>query len=270
MAWPQLAAAAFSALALLLSAAPSAGHDSRALLADEREAVAYSQRAVGRLVSDHRFVGRDHRPRLLSEYRGRPLVINMIYTSCSHTCPLIVQSLYRSVEVAQSTFGTGSFAVATIGFDSRADTPQRLHDYARSQGVDLPNWDFLGADAATIEALAAEIGFVFAPIAAGFDHLAQVTVLDGDGRVYRQIYGENISPLALAEPLKDLVYGRTSGYDTLSGLANRIRLICTVYDPAQGRYRFSYAIFIGLAIGLISTVSTGVFLVRAWLGHARG
>lgn len=252
------------------TAQPQASADARALLFDQRGALAYSQQAIGRAAGDHAFVDREQRERRLSEFRGRPLVLSMIYTGCSHTCPVIIQNLYRAVERAQSTLGVEGFAVATVGFDSKADTPQRLKAYARSQGVDLPNWEFLSADPETIEKLSAEIGFLFMPSAAGFDHLSQVTILDAEGRVYRQIYGEDVSAQSVIEPLKELVYGRRADALTLSGLVNRIRLVCTVYDPNQGRYRFSYAIFIGLAIGFLSTASTAVVLVRAWLGHARG
>lgn len=246
------------------------GQDPRTLLFDSRAALAYSQQAIGRTVSDHRFVDRGNRARQLADYRGKPLVLTMIYTGCSHTCPLVIQDLYRAVERAQAALGPGAFAVATVGFDTRNDTPQRLASYARSQGVDLPNWDFLSGNPETIERLAAETGFIFAPSPAGFDHLAQATIVDAGGRIYRQVYGEDISPQTIVEPLKELVYGRRVEAGAFAALANRIRLVCTVFDPNQGRYRFSYAIFIGLAIGTMSTLATAVVLVRAWIGQPRG
>jgi protein SCO1/2 len=52
---------------------------------------------------------------------------------------------------------------------------------------------------------------------------------------------------------------------------DRLRLLCTVYDPSQDRYRFSYAIFIGLFIGLASLGGTAWLLVRLWRRpHAQG
>lgn len=257
------------------AASPARAHgaetsqEARALLFDSRAALAYSQQAIGRTITDHRFVDRNNRARRLTEYREKPLVLSLIYTGCSHTCPLVIQDLYRAVERAQAAIGPDAFTVATVGFDSRNDTPQRLTAYARSQGIDLPNWDFLAGDPQTIERLAAEIGFIFAPSAAGFDHLAQVTIVDANGRIYRQVYGEDISPQTIVEPLKELVYGRRVEASPLAALVSRIRFVCTVFDPNQGRYRFSYAIFIGLAIGAMSTLATGVVLVRAWIAQAR-
>jgi len=43
-----------------------------------------------------------------------------------------------------------------------------------------------------------------------------------------------------------------------------LRLLCTVYDPSSGRYRFDYSIFVGGTIGAICLLGIAVFLVRSW------
>lgn len=237
---------------------------------DEKAALEASQRAIGRMVGDHRFV--DSRGRLVSlaDYRGRPLVVSLIYTSCYQTCPLIVQTIDRAVGMAADALGAASFAVVTIGFDAGNDTPDRMRAYARAQGINRPNWDFLSTDPLTMSRVADELGFQFVASPRGFDHLAQVSVLDGKGRVYRQVYGDEFPSLMLADPLKDLILGRGARPTTLAGLLDRVRLICTVYDPTQNRYRFSYAIFLGLGIGLVSLSVTGAVIVKAWLAARRG
>ncbi|MBM3567378.1 MAG: protoheme IX farnesyltransferase [Alphaproteobacteria bacterium] len=241
----------------------------RALMFNDRAALAYSQKAIGRALEPHALLDRKGEARDLGEYRGRPLVVGLIYTSCSHVCPLIVQHLRQAETMARPAVGRESFQVAIVGIDSSADTPQRMALYARSQGLDKPGWEFFSADEATIERLAANLGFLYAPVAGGFDHLSQVSVIDANGRVYRQVYGENFAPQALVEPLKDLIYGGSPDYTTLSGLAKRVRLICTVYDPNQGGYRFSYGIFFGLVIGAMTVLGSFVLLVRVWLRQMR-
>jgi protein SCO1/2 len=236
---------------------------------DEKAALETSQRAVGRQVGDHRFVDSRSRAVSLADYRGRPVVVNLIYTSCFQTCPLIVQTVDRAVGIASDALGADSFAVVTIGFDTRADTPDRMRAYARAQGIDRPNWQFLSTDPLTMSRLADDLGFQFVASPSGFDHLTQVSVLDGTGRVYRQVYGDEFPPRMLADPLKDLVLGRGAPLTSLAGLLDRVRLICTVYDPTQDRYRFSYAIFIGLAIGALSLSATGAVIVKAWVGSRR-
>lgn len=233
---------------------------------DEHEVLRISEAAIGRTLSDYRFVDSRERPVRLSGFRGKPLIVNLIYTSCYHTCPLIVQNLARAVAAAEDVFGRNGFNVVTIGFDGRNDTPQRMRAYASAQGIHQPNWRFLSADRATVDALTREIGFVFYPSPRGFDHLAQTTLLDRNGTVYRQIYGSSFTPPFVVQPLKELIFGRSAGLLTVSGLVDRIRLFCTLYDPTADRYRFDYSVIIGFVIGVLSLAGIGTVLVRAWLG----
>jgi protein SCO1/2 len=232
--------------------------------ANEKQLMQVSQEALGRTVGSHAFVGARGEIVGLDDFRGKPLIISLIYTACDHVCPLITQSLAQAVEAADGAFGGGAFHVVTIGFDVRNDTPDRMSAYAKSQGVSHSHWRFLSGDKRTVESLSADIGFVFYESPRGFDHLMQTTIVDPEGRVYRQIYGENFRAPMLVEPLKQLIFGRR--VDLLAPVTwlDRIRLLCTVYDPLSDKYRFSYAIFIGLAIGVASLGGVAAFLVRSW------
>jgi len=143
-----------------------------------------------------------------------------------------------------------------------------MRSYARSRGADLPNWRFLSGDAATIDALADEIGFLFAPGPLGFDHASQVTILDADGVVRQQVYGVDFAAPAVVEPLKALILG-TRPRLSAAGMLDRVRFLCTVYDARVDRYRFSFGIFIGLGVGALGLGGVAVFLVRAWFFDGR-
>ncbi|HRY26124.1 MAG: SCO family protein [Geminicoccaceae bacterium] len=236
---------------------------------DERAALAYSQAAIGRSVSPHVFLDDAGQRVSLGDFRGRPLVLNLVFTACSTTCPVIVQSLHRSVQIANGALGPDAFSVVTIGFDTDRDTPEQMRAFRASQGVRMPNWSFLSADEATIEALSAEVGFIYFPSPRGFDHLTTTTILDAEGTVFRHVYGDAFEPPAVVEPLKDLVWGRFSPVADLEGAWNRIRLLCTLYDPKNDRYRFDYGIFIGLIAGIICLGGIAVVLARAWLATRR-
>ncbi|OHC82258.1 MAG: hypothetical protein A3G73_02640 [Rhodospirillales bacterium RIFCSPLOWO2_12_FULL_67_15] len=257
-----LFAAAFALLAA--AAAPAAGDSF-----DDRAAFKYSQAAIGRTVGDHGFRDRQGRAMAFAELRGKPLVVNLVYTSCSDTCPLIARSLVNGVELAQASVGRDAFRVVTIGFDARVDSPERMRIFARQQGIRLPNWDFLSTDAATADRLSEELGFIFFASAKGFDHLAQVTILDAEGKVYRQVYGAEFEPQQLVEPLKDLVFGRLSALASWEGIVGRVKLYCTVYDPSVGRYRFDYRVPIIIGVGALTLFAIGFFVVRAWLRYFR-
>jgi protein SCO1 len=253
------------ALAAVLALGAAAGAGQAALpVLDEDAAIAASQAAIGNRLGDHAFRDTERSEVRLAEFGGRPLLVSLIYTSCTTACPLTIENLHRAVEVAQETFGEDAFAVVTIGFDTRQDTPTRMRAFARERGVDLPNWSFLSADRDTVRELAAELGFTIYPSSTALDHLAQTSVIDADGQVYRQIYGAGFTVPAVVEPLKQLIFGTRADWTSLDGLANRVRLFCTVYDPKADHYRFDVSPFVGLAIGLMALTLVGGVFVREW------
>lgn len=248
------------ALALAAHAATAAAPP---IVLDEKQALEISQAAIGRAVRDGAFVRADGKRLRLADFRGKPLIVNLVYTGCSEACPVVIETLHRNLEIAQDALGEKSFAVVTIGFDTRHDTPARMRAFARARGAKRPNWFFLSGDRETVNRLAADTGFVFRASAGGFVHATQTTIVDAEGKVYRQVYGGGFQAPALVEPLKELVYGRRGSMTSVSGILNRIRLFCTVYSPASERYRFSFGIFVGLIIGFISLAGTAFVLVRA-------
>jgi protein SCO1/2 len=228
-----------------------------------------SQQAIGRVTGNYRLVDARGGSISLAEFRGKPLVVSLIYTSCAHICPMTTQRLRRAVEDAQRVMGSDRFGVLTIGFDARNDTPMRMAAFARAQGVDhLPNWRFLSADDATVSALARDMGFTYTAYSGGFVHTTQTTLLDRDGRVYRPVYGDDFPIQVFMEPLKEAVYGTVGTFLNVDGLLDRVRFLCTVYDPTQGRYRISYTIAMSLLAGIISLGTTALIISRAWL-HSR-
>jgi protein SCO1/2 len=248
-------------IALLgLGANPAAA----AMVLDAKAALEVGQAAIGRQLGDHAFRDTELRAVRLSDFRGRPMIINLVYTGCSSVCPLVVQNLTRAVEVAQDALGQDSFRIATIGFDVRHDTPERMRAFAHAQGVALANWRFLSADAESIRRLASEVGFVAYPAPQGFDHLALTTIVDANGRIYRQVYGGAFETPAVVEPLKELVFGARADWTSLDGVISRVRLFCTLYDPRTDRYRFDYSPFVGMAIGLLALSGIAGFAFREW------
>ncbi|MDX1431453.1 MAG: SCO family protein [Gammaproteobacteria bacterium] len=227
-------------------------------------ALAASQAAIGTRVGEHELIDTDGRRVSLAQFRGKPLLVSLIYTSCYHTCSVFTRYLKGVVLAAREALGADAFAVITVGFDAGVDTPQRMRIYAREQGVDLDGWFFLSADQKTIDALTGELGFTYFASPKGFDHLAQVTVLDADGRVHRQVYGDRFEMPALVEPLKALVFRNDPFPSSVSAWMNNIRLFCTVYDAAAGRYRFDYSLLIGVVVGAACLLAIAVFVVHAW------
>lgn len=229
---------------------------------DEKAALDYSQAAVGRTLEDVTLRDRAGKSVRLADYRGQPLVISVIYTSCYHICPTTTQHLAKVVRQARGALGADSFRVVTIGFDTAKDTPEAMRVFAMQQGVDLNGWEFLSTDGASMERLAKNIGFLYFPSPKGFDHLIQATLVDGNGKIVRQAYGMTFDMPLLIEPLKQLVFGEQPGESAFAGLWNKVKLFCTTYDPSSDRYRFDYSLFLGILIGLLIIASGVYYLLR--------
>lgn len=257
----------FTIVVLLLLSLPgpvSAGVQPTPQLLDNRSALKFSQGAIGQVLGDHLLVDAASGTIRLSAYRGKPLVISQVYTSCYHICPTTTRHLAKVIKTAQAALGTNSFNIVTIGFDAVNDTPEAMRKFARHQDVDVPGWKFLSADQATITRLSRNLGFQFVATPKGFDHLIQATVIDAGGRVYRQVYGMNFNTPLLVEPLKELVLDNLSSGSLLTSVSDRIRLLCTVYDPASGKYHVDYSLFVGMFIGIVILGAIGFWLVREW------
>ena len=229
---------------------------------DLERALQLSQAAIGRPLGDYVLQDRLHRQVRIADYRGKPLVISFIYTSCSEVCPTGTQFLARAVRAARAALGDSSFNVLTVGFNQPFDAPDAMAAFARQNGISDAAWEFVGADQKIVQSLTADLGFTYYRTPRGFDHLTQVSIVDTQGVVFTQIYGDTFELPMLVGPLKDLLSGtavRRGGYD---GLWNKVKLFCTVYDPATGQYRFSYTIFVELFAGLTFLGGLGFFYIR--------
>jgi protein SCO1/2 len=259
--------AALGGAALLAAASPG-----RAAVPQLDVRVAYerSQAVIGSTVGDHVLTDHHGAPLALADLRGRPLVISLVFTSCSTVCPITTDHLRDAVAEARRTLGPQSFAVLTFGFDAGRDRPAQLSAFADTHRLDgVESWYLASADADTTEALLADLGFSWRAAAGGFDHVTQTTILDAEGRIYRQVYGETFPLPVLMEPLKDLVLGRVTRSLAAADLWDRVAFLCTVYNPLTGAYRFDYGIFFGIFFGGLSLLVTGIVILRLWLGNRR-
>ncbi|MBT8117378.1 MAG: SCO family protein, partial [Gammaproteobacteria bacterium] len=213
---------------------------------------------------DYTLLDSNGREITLGSLRGKPVVVSLIYTSCYHICPTVTANLAKVVRVARDALGQDGFSVLTVGFDTPNDTPDRMRVFAGQRGIDIDDWHFVSVSAETLHGLAADVGFSYFSSPKGFDHMIQATVLDGEGKVYRQIYGMAPEPPALVEPLKEILWGKQVAATPIAGWINNIKLFCTVYDPTTGMYLFDYSPFIAFGIGVLVLGGIAWVIVRSW------
>jgi protein SCO1/2 len=233
---------ALAAAVAPLCAAGAIAADGASSALDPDAALRASQAAIGRKLADYAFLDRQGRQVRLADFRGKPLLVSFVYTGCTSACPPTTKLLADVIRKARGVVGTDKFRVLTIGFNLPYDSPESMRDFARRFGIDTPDWEFLTPYDAQVQALTHDLGFSYARTSWGFDHITQVTVVDQGGAIYRQVYGDTFPISLLIDPLKELIEGTPVPMRSLGDFVERVRILCTLYDPRTNTYRFKTTI----------------------------
>lgn len=129
----------------------------------------------------------DGEARTIAGLGGRPLVVAMVYTTCAHTCPLILADLKQLEGTLTPAQRTGMRFVL-VSLDPENDTPARLNRFATESRLDPAHWTLLTGTATDVRMLAAALGVRYRPGADGeIAHGNALTIVDPEGAIaYRQ------------------------------------------------------------------------------------
>jgi protein SCO1 len=179
-------------LAGVLLAAPVAAHDHR----EPPKAEAAASRD-SLYVLDTAFVDQRSRPVGLDVARGHPVVITMMYGSCTDTCPLLIASI-RRIEAALPARIRDDLHVVLVTLDPERDTPERLRALAALHRVDDDRWHFLAGSEEAVRDVAAVLGIKYRRLATGaINHSSVLTLLERDGVIVARVedVGRSLSPI---------------------------------------------------------------------------
>ncbi len=232
---------------------------------DERAALRDSQAVIGNMVPEYTLLDRQGRAVRLADYKGKPLLVSFIYTGCFEICPTQTRALHEAVKGLDKMLTPNQFNVVSIGFNQPFDSHQAMRSFAAQHRIDYKNWEFLSPHPSIVDKLTRDFGFSYVATPAGFDHLLGVTIVDADGRIYSQAYGDKMTADQLGEPLRQLLRKAPLPQQiTLADLIDRVRILCTVYDPETGQYRYDYGLFADISGGLLFFFSVGWYLTGDW------
>jgi len=237
---------------------------------DESEALRAAEAAIGRTIPDAELLDRNGRPVRLSDYRGKPLLVSFIYTGCFQVCPAQTRALYEAVKGLDRLLGEHQFNVVSIGFNQPFDSPDALRSFARQHRIEHRNWEFLSPPREGVDALTRAFGFSFVATPAGFDHVLGVTVVDATGRIHAQVYGDRLRADQLGAPLRELLLNAPPvATSTLSAMVERVRILCTVYDPETGEYRYDWKLIFEIIGGMLFFSSVALYFLFEWRDQRR-
>jgi len=197
--------------------------------------------------------------RLGDYFKGRPVVLTLVYYECPMLCTLTLNGLASALDVLSFDAGK-EFEIVTVSFDpretpdlARAKKQTYLQRYKRPGAASA--WHFLTGDAESVKRLTQAVGFryVWDDRTQQFAHPSGVMVATPDGRLARYLYGIEYAPNDLRLALIESAEGK------IGTPVDQAILFCYQYDPATGRY--GAAVMRILRLAAIATLTAlGAFL----------
>jgi protein SCO1/2 len=132
----------------------------------------------------------------MREFRGRPLVLTFLYSTCEDTCPLTTQQIRGALDELGRPV-----PVVAVSVDPRNDTPFHVDNFLVKQRMN-GRMRFLTGTRAQLEPIWKAYGIQ--PQGEGFEHSASTVVIDGDGRQRVGFLTDQLTSEGLAADLKRL------------------------------------------------------------------
>lgn len=133
----------------------------------------------------------------LASLKGKPVLIDFIYTSCASTCPTLTAKMAAIAHRLGPAVGT-DVTIVSISLDPEHDTPAELAKYAASHGADGNGWIFLTGPPAQIDQVLALFKLRRMREDDGtITHSVSAFLLGPDGHQIRQYNALDVSPEAV-------------------------------------------------------------------------
>ena len=166
----------------------------------------------GEAVPSGAFVDQDGRKRTFASFKGSPVVMTFIYTSCPMPtfCPLMDRHFAALQKTLKENPALSAVHLVTVSFDPATDTPPVLKAHAKTLGADLTRWTFLTGDRDDVDQFAARFGV---SIARAMDdprnitHTLRTAVIGADGRLVKVYTGNEWTPEQVLADLRGLGTG---------------------------------------------------------------
>jgi len=133
---------------------------------------------------------------------GHIVMINVMYTSCKGSCPMLTQKLSQvSREIGELYASQVRFV--SVSNDPERDTPEALAEFARKQNVNLDGWTFLTGPKQQVDKVIKKIG-LYTP---QFEQHKAMILLGNTRTGHWQKVPPNIPYQAIAAKLTELAGG---------------------------------------------------------------
>lgn len=138
----------------------------------------------------------------LASLKGKPLVVDFIYTSCPGPCLMETAKLANVAQRLGNDLGS-KVTIVSISVDPEHDGPKQLLNYSRQQGADEKGWYFLTGGPAEIDQALA--GFRLSREVepdGSVGHLVDMMLIGSDGRLVREYNAEVVKAQDIVDDVK--------------------------------------------------------------------
>lgn len=153
---------------------------------------ALNQIALGSAIPDFSLTDESGRVVHFSDFRGRVVAVDFIYTRCP--LPDVCPRLSAGFAYLNKHLRDRDLTLLSITIDPQFDTPAVLTDYGHRYGADFANWHFLTGTGDRIQSVAGLFGLTYWPEEGSITHTVATAVIGRDGRLAARIEGSNYRP----------------------------------------------------------------------------
>jgi len=133
----------------------------------------------------------------LASLKGKPVLIDFIYTSCTATCPMLTAKMAAIAHELGPALGA-DVRIVSITLDPEHDSPAQLEEYAKDHGAPGTGWIFLTGPPTQIDKVLALFNLRRTRESDGsITHSVAAFLLGPDGHQLRQYNALDVSPEAV-------------------------------------------------------------------------
>ena len=175
-------------------------------LTDLVRGFAVKQVAIGETVPDFTLIDQTRQRVRLSDFRGRVVAVNFIYTSCP--LPNFCLRLASNFNVLQKRFHRElgrDLVLLTLTFDPAHDTPEVLAGYASQWNAGASKWHFLTGPPADVQRVCETFGVRAYANEGLLDHSLHTALIDRGRKLAANIEGNQFTATQLGDLVQTLL-----------------------------------------------------------------
>jgi len=154
-------------------------------------------RPPGATAPDFVLRDQDGKRATMAEYRGRPVAVTFVYSTCEDTCPALVDQVRGALDDSGA-----DVPLLAVSVDPAGDTPASARKFLNERRMTGRARFLLGDES---ELAPVWKGYGVQPQAGALDHSATVVLVDARGRQRVGFPHDRLTPEALAHDLRKLM-----------------------------------------------------------------